>query len=621
MSDNRDERLSLAVDAYKNSPLSLADLSAYYNIPISTIRRHANGINQSTKPGPKTVLSEATEILFKRLIIYMCDIGFSLNKDAVLDVVENYCIRTGQDIFKKQRPSSEWFELYMKRHPALSKRIGNNMQSHRAVAMNKEHILFWFNKLKEVFDEHDLYNHPDRLWNCDESGLQCNGGRCQIICRKGSKNLKLITSANEKKHWTILSCCNANGVYLPHNIIYQGKNLYSNWMLHGREDFVYNTSESGWMETEQFLNWFKQVFLKHVNKQPGYKVLFLDGHSSHISLELIDCARQNNVILFKLPSHTSHVLQPLDVGVFKTVKQHWRKLIQEFMKKNKYQSFSNKKFSIILKQLVNGGAFKRENAIAGFEASGLFPFNPDKILESESIQIGTAFHNTPNTPQTPTPRVIRTINSSNLTPVSARSFKKGEHETMLNSLLAMTGDAIAGAVGDHLNKYHQKKDTNKENIRINRDSNYNLTMDEVRQQISDKIDEKKRKEEELAQKKLAATEKKKKMEEEKETKRIERERKKEMRLATQAEKAEKKPKKTRNSKRKIDEVEPESETQEQDSQTKAFGFGRFCYVCNEEFGPNSDSVKWWPCEGRNCSNWCCGCESDLDYTCKYCKKL
>lgn len=407
MSDNRDERLSLAVDAYKNSPLSLADLSAYYNIPISTIRRHANGINQSTKPGPKTVLSEATEILIKKLIIYMCDIGFSLDKDGVLDVVENYCIRTGQDIFKKQRPSSEWFELYMKRHPDLSKRIANNMQSHRAVAMNKEHILFWFNKLKEVFDEHDLYNHPDRLWNCDESGLQCNGGRCQIICRKGCKNPKLITSANEKKHWTILSCCNANGVYLPHNIIYQGKNLYSNWMLHGREDFVYNTSESGWMETEQFLNWFKQVFLKHVNKQPGYKVLFLDGHSSHISLELIDCARQNNVILLK----------------------------------------------------------------------------------------------------------------------------------------------------------------------------------------------------------------------EKETKRIERERKKEMRLATQAEKAEKKPKKTRNSKRKIDEVEPESETQEQDSQTKAFGFGRFCYVCNEEFGPNSDSVKWWPCEGRNCSNWCCGCESDLDYTCKYCKKL
>ena len=43
--------------------------------------------------------------------------------------------------------------------------------------------------------------------------------------------------------------------------------------------------------------------------------------------DIIKLAKENNVILFKLPAHTSHLVQPLDVGVFKTSKAIWKKIL------------------------------------------------------------------------------------------------------------------------------------------------------------------------------------------------------------------------------------------------------------------------------------------------------
>ena len=65
----------------------------------------------------------------------------------------------------------------------------------------------------------------------------------------------------------------------------------------------------------KYLEWFKS-FLKNI--PPTRPVLVIeDGHSSHISLEVIKLAQNNDVHLLCLPSHTTHILQPLDISVFK----------------------------------------------------------------------------------------------------------------------------------------------------------------------------------------------------------------------------------------------------------------------------------------------------------------
>ena len=42
----------------------------------------------------------------------------------------------------------------------------------------------------------------------------------------------------------------------------------------------------------------------------------MDNHKSHLSKELIDYAKSENIELLCLPAHSTHLLQPLDVGFY-----------------------------------------------------------------------------------------------------------------------------------------------------------------------------------------------------------------------------------------------------------------------------------------------------------------
>ena len=45
-------------------------------------------------------------------------------------------------------------------------------------------------------------------------------------------------------------------------------------------------------------------------------MLILDGHESHVLAEFDNCCEDNKIIPIYLPSHSSHLAQPLKVGYF-----------------------------------------------------------------------------------------------------------------------------------------------------------------------------------------------------------------------------------------------------------------------------------------------------------------
>ena len=66
-----------------------------------------------------------------------------------------------------------------------------------------------------------------------------------------------------------------------------------------------------------------------------YHVAFIiDGHSSHYSPATIKLAAENQIIVFVLPPHTTHIAQPLDRGCFSPLKTAWRKYCHDFRAKN-----------------------------------------------------------------------------------------------------------------------------------------------------------------------------------------------------------------------------------------------------------------------------------------------
>ena len=136
---------------------------------------------------------------------------------------------------------------------------------------------------------------------------------------------------------------------MPPYILYKSKSskLLLEWMADGPKDGIYKTSQSGWMETDQFFEWLKAYvnFIRNTLELFGPLVLFLGGHLSHISIPVIDLAIKNGIHIVCLPSHASHAWQPLDVAVYGPPKKCWRKILEKFYKENNCQVLSKFKFS------------------------------------------------------------------------------------------------------------------------------------------------------------------------------------------------------------------------------------------------------------------------------------
>ena len=96
------------------------------------------------------------------------------------------------------------------------------------------------------------------------------------------------------------------------------------------------------MDQELFKHWFQDHFLKYTLPTRPL-LLLMDGHSSHYEPSSVELAKNNDVILFSLPPHTTQDSQQLDCTVFGPLKRHWSTVCHEFLHNhpgvaiNKYQ--------------------------------------------------------------------------------------------------------------------------------------------------------------------------------------------------------------------------------------------------------------------------------------------
>jgi hypothetical protein len=107
--------------------------------------------------------------------------------------------------------------------------------------------------------------------------------------------------------------------------------------------------------------------------------LFFDGHHSHISLELIRKARDNNILLLCLPPNTTHLLQPLDVGVFAPLKNAWKVILKRHKLETRGANVNKEIFPHLLSELWET-SFTPQHCKGGFRGAGLVPFSPEHVL-------------------------------------------------------------------------------------------------------------------------------------------------------------------------------------------------------------------------------------------------
>ena len=289
-------------------------------------------------------------------------------------------------------PGKHWWGNFCARHPELTLRTADNLEPSRASALTKEVVDGYFETLKCTLEESDLVNEPRQLFNCDETFLPLNMSCEKVITRKNTKYV-YTQSRGTSEHITLLCGASAARVALPPMIIFSKSFPGGVYKFYGPDDAVYGKSESGWIDSELFMVWMKKVFLRYCGSQHPV-LLFVDGHANHITIDVIDLARENQIILFCLPPHTTHALQPLDVSVFKSLKSHFGKAVHalSFAKKDFVVS-TKREFARVVKTPFEK-AFSMSNIKAGFKKCGIHPFDPNAIDQSKMLP---SFSSSPST--------------------------------------------------------------------------------------------------------------------------------------------------------------------------------------------------------------------------------
>ena len=147
--------------------------------------------------------------------------------------------------------------------------------------------------------------------------------------------------------------------------------------MEGAVDGAYfGKSPTGWIKTELFYGWIANHFAKHVKQRPV--VLLIDGHSTHIDIETSKFCKENDIFLYCLPPHSSHITQPLDVGFFGPLKSNWKIAVAKYRQDHIGDSLSKKQFASVFKEAWID-TIKPRTIINAFVATGIYPIDKSKI--------------------------------------------------------------------------------------------------------------------------------------------------------------------------------------------------------------------------------------------------
>ena len=88
-----------------------------------------------------------------------------------------------------------------------------------------------------------------------------------------------------------------------------------------------------------------------------------------------------------MPAHSSHLLQPLDIGCFSVLKRAYSKEIESDIRAG-VNSISKLDF-LEAYPIARAQSYKAETIKNSFAAAGLVPFNPKTVIETLDIQLKT----------------------------------------------------------------------------------------------------------------------------------------------------------------------------------------------------------------------------------------
>ena len=234
---------------------------------------------------------------------------------------------------EKATISELWVNCFIKHHPELKSKYTCPYDYQCAKCEDPELIKSWFKCVQETIQKYGISEQD--IYNMDETGFQMGvASTAKVICGSETRDSHAKSIQPGNREWiTIIITINASGSILPPQIIFAGKKHQSQWFSAIPGNYRISMSDNGWTNDGLGFEWLQEIFEKYTSSQAAgqYCLLILDGHSSHATASFDHFCMERRIIPLYMPSHSSHLLQPLDISCFALLKQYYGQKIREMV--------------------------------------------------------------------------------------------------------------------------------------------------------------------------------------------------------------------------------------------------------------------------------------------------
>lgn len=189
-----------------------------------------------------------------------------------------------------------------------------------------------------------------------------------------------------------IECIAADGFTLPPYFIFKGTYHLERWYdADIPEEYRISLSPKGYTTDKISFDWI-QHFHRHtkhrISTKKEVRLLFFDGHESHLTYEFLQFCGLHYIIPYCFPPHTTHLVQPLDGQPFQVYKHFYRKRNNELAQRG--AEMDDK--SDFLKEIhsIRTMTFKQRTIRDAFEKRGLYPLDSEKVMKSLREALETA---------------------------------------------------------------------------------------------------------------------------------------------------------------------------------------------------------------------------------------
>jgi len=315
-----------------------------------------------------------------------------------------------------QTAGKDWLYGFLSRHKELSLRNPEKTSISRAMGFNKQVVGHFFDLLEGLYNKYNFA--PNDIYNVDETGITTVPNKpSKVLALKGKKQVGSLTSAERGVLITAEICMSASGNFMPTMFVFPRKRENPILMDDAPPGSFAQYHPSGWMQSEIFIFWFKKFieFSKPSAEKPV--LLILDGHATHTkSIELINIARANHVILLCLPPHCSHRMQPLDVTFMGPLSTYYQQEVRQWLAMHPGRAVTIHQVAKLYGKAYTRAAVM-QTAINGFRSTGIYPLNRYIFPEHLFVPSETTDRHAAKTQ--PTAECSISTDSASLTPTGA----------------------------------------------------------------------------------------------------------------------------------------------------------------------------------------------------------